>query len=258
MDKKTEDEENSSSPKIQVISRAIKILKILGDYPDGLPLAQLSKKIGLHRSTVHRIVSSLEEEQFIAPGRNGGNIKLGLALAMLGKNVSIDLRTEMRPFMEKLLAMIDETVDLSIFCANKGMTLERAYATHILQVVENIGATFPLHSTASGKALLSQLDNDEIERLLPEQMPGHTEHTIISRFELLKEIQTIKESGISYDNEEENNGVYAVGMAFTDPLGQIAAISVPVPSVRFKEKEELIITSLKSVIAEINTYFDNK
>jgi DNA-binding IclR family transcriptional regulator len=113
-----------------------------------------------------------------------------------------------------------------------------------LRIVSEIGARFPLHCTANGKALLAELSLEEVWRLVPEELPALTEHTITRREKLLEELARARAEGVAYDREEHTVGMSAVGTAVRDAAGNMAAVTVVTPTARFQGNEERIATAL--------------
>ena len=109
-----------------------------------------------------------------------------------------------------------------------------------------VGESFPVHSTANGKAALSLLDNDAIVNLLKQSLIKETSNTITDIKVLVKEIEKVRETKIACDKEEHSEGICALGTAFHDPLGRVFAVSVPVPTVRFIRAKESITEALIS------------
>jgi DNA-binding IclR family transcriptional regulator len=107
---------------------------------------------------------------------------------------------------------------------------------HRLRAVSAVGETFPLHCSANGKALLSVVDEQKLERLLRGPLPRLTANTIVNRADLVKTIELVRRNGVAYDLEEHTEGICAVGTAFLDPIGRAVAISIPVPTTRFRNK----------------------
>jgi DNA-binding IclR family transcriptional regulator len=237
------DTENSKS-NIQVISRAVTILRSLKEYPNGLSLGQIAKHVGLAKSTVQRIVNTLEEEGLVVHASSGG-VRLGPGLAILGAAVHFDLREDIHPFLQQLSIELDETVDLAILEHGKAFFIDQITATHRLQAVSKIGASFPLHCTANGKALLAAMDSDMISHFHQEQLTKFTPNTITSYDELTKELEIISKDGVAFDKEEHSIGICAVGATIRDAFGNIAAISIPLPSTRFYGNEDKLVTELK-------------
>lgn len=228
---------------VQVISRAARILRAIRDA-DGLNLAQLAAKVRLPRTTVYRIVTTLEAEGLLTTVDPGGQIELGVELISLGGAVRHDLRRELRPFLEELSLKVDETVDLSIRDKDHILFLDQVTRLQRLRAVSGIGMTFPLHCTANGKALLATLSTEAVMQLLPEDLPAFTPTTIRTRVQLIEELAAIRLSGIAYDREEHSPGISAVAAAIEAPLSTTLAISIPVPTVRFLGQEERFASAL--------------
>lgn len=239
---------------VQVINRAVRILRAIRDS-GGLNLSQLARKVGLARSTVHRIVNTLETEDLLTTVTADGRIQLGMELLSLGAAVKSDFRRELRPYLEGLSINIDETVDLSILEKERLIFLDQVPRLRRLRAVSGLGVTFPLHCTANGKALLAELPADELERFLPEQLEIYTPKTMKTRAQLLKELQNVRFEGVAYDREEHTLGICAVGAAIHGPLNSLAALSIPVPSVRFYGNEEKLKAALLETCEAIDRRF---
>ncbi len=240
---------------VQVISRAALILRTLRDT-GGCNLSDLARAVKLPRSTVFRIVKSLEEEKFINSRGENGNIQLGLGLVSLGAAVNRNLREELRPYLESLSQEVGgETIDLAILDGDQLLFVDQVTPPNRLRAVSGIGINFPLHCTANGKAILSILTVDDIKRILPEQLPIYTSNTIPTRSQLLTELQEIKSLGVAIDREEHTIGICAVGTVVTLPNRRPAAISMPIPTIRFVGNEEKFVFALLMTRNMINARF---
>ena len=239
---------------IQVIARAITILRTLRHHPEGLSLSQLAQEVNLARSTVHRIVASLETEHFVVAASANGGYRLGPALAVLGAAVNHSLRDQIRPFLEQLSIETNETIDLAILDQNQLTFVDQIAAPHRLRAVSGVGVTFPLHCTANGKAMLARLPVEQLDHILPDPLPALTPNTKTNREELAQEIAQIRQDCVAFDREEHTLGICAVGSAFWDPLGTLAAISIPVPSIRFYGNEQVIAAALVKSCEQIQRH----
>lgn len=251
-------QEQTKTSSVQVISRAAKILRALKDHPKGLSLSQISKEVGLARSTVQRIVNALEEERYVAAASTNGGFRLGPEIAMLAGAIQSDLKEEILPFLIQLSHQINETVDLSVLNNGKMFFVDQIVAPHPLQATSQPGVSFPLHCTANGKAILASLPIDEVEKLLPEHLQQYNEHTITSRDELLKELEVVRKKGVAFAKEEHIHGICAVGTAIIDRMGNLCAISIPLPATRFYGNEEKLATALLHTCQIIKHHFHNK
>ena len=237
---------------IQVIARAAAILRALENESDGLSLGKIAKRVDLPRSTVQRIVTALAEEQMVIAATPNARVMLGPAILRMATNTHFDFGRFMRPHLEKLALETGETVDLSMQQGDKMVFVDQIIANqHRLRAVSAIGASFPMFSSANGKAALSLLDDDEITRMLDGELYEETPNTIQTVEELLADIAVIRESAISADNEEHTEGISALGTAFHDPVGRVFAVSIPVPTTRFLRSQDSLRAALSTFRTEL-------
>lgn len=239
-------EKTRNFSQVQVINRAAAILRAVR-ASGGLTLSQLAREVGLARTTVYRIVSTLESEGLLSTSDPSGKIQLGIELVSLGAAVRTDVRRELRPYLEELSLRVDETVDLAILDKDHVLFLDQIIRLRRLHAVSGVGIEFPLHCTANGKALLSTLSFEEVMRLLPENLKVFTPNTIRTRTQLFNELAAVRLDGVAYDREEHTLGICAVGAAVRTPIESMAAISIPVPSVRFYGNEKKLVSELLQI-----------
>jgi DNA-binding IclR family transcriptional regulator len=229
---------------IQVIARAANVLRALEGESNGLSLGQIAQRVGLARSTVQRIVEALSEEHFLIAASPTTGVRLGPALIRLAASAHVEFDQITRPLLALLSQKVGETVDLSVLKGAVAVFTDQVQGVHRLRAVSAVGETFPLHCSANGKALLSVVDEQKLGRLLRGPLPRLTANTIVQRADLVKNIEAVRRSGVAYDLEEHTEGICAVGTAFLDPIGRAVAISIPVPTTRFRNKR------LKALLTE--------
>ncbi len=235
---------------VQVIRRAAQILDALKDAPTGLSLSQVAARTGLARSTVHRLLGALELESFVVALSSGGRYRLGPAISALAAAGQRDYFLDFYPVMTRVSREVKETVDLAVLEHDHVRFAHQIAAMHRLRAVSSVGAMFPAHCTANGKALLAELPDDQIRRLLPERLDQLTPNTISDREDLILSLETIRETGIALDLEEHPLGIAAVGVALSDSEGHTVAITVPMPAQRFYGNEEATAKALLSAKRE--------
>jgi DNA-binding IclR family transcriptional regulator len=236
---------------VQVIARAAQILRALDGEPNGLSLSQLSERLSLPRSTVHRVVTALAAEGLLAAASPNGRVRLGPEIARLALASRRELRLELRPHLQRLFDVLNETVDCAVLDGNHLRFIDQIAAPHRLRAVSAVGATFPLHCTANGKALLAELSPEEVARVLPARLRRFTDSTIAVRADLMAALEPIREAKVAFDREEHTTGISAAGIALRDPFGALAAISVPMPTQRFEGREDEIAEALTSARSDI-------
>jgi DNA-binding IclR family transcriptional regulator len=231
---------------IQVIARAAAILRTLEMNPDGLSLGEIAKTVGLPRSTVQRIVDALARENMVTAASVSRGVRLGPALVALGAAARFQIADLARPTIEAISRVTGETVDLAILDQDRASFIDQVPGMHRLQAVSAIGVSFPLHCAANGKAMLAVLPEDllgKLRRTYP--LNPFTANTITTWAELDRELASIRARGIAFDREEQSVGISAVATWLKGPGGEIAAISIPVPTQRFGEREAELVAALQ-------------
>jgi DNA-binding IclR family transcriptional regulator len=229
---------------VQVIARAASILRALEDAAPGLSLGQIAQRVNLARSTVQRIVSALETEKLVIAASPHGRVRLGPAILRLAASVRTDFVTIAKPFIAKLSHDLRETVDLASVKGDHMVFIDQVIGSQRLRTVSAVGDAFPLYCTANGKAYLATLSDEEIEALIGRTYEARTPKTITGLAALIEEIRSIRRLGVAFDREEHTLGICAAGIALRDFHGNTVAISVPVPTQRFKDQQKDIAERL--------------
>ncbi len=231
---------------VQVIARAAEILRALEGNEEGLSLGQLAAIVGLPRSTVQRIIAALDQENFVIAASPNGRFRLGPGLVQLARSIRFEIAQFTHPYLEELSRETGETVDLAIIDGPKAVFIDQVQGSHRLRAVSAIGVSFPLTTTANGKALLAALTPEQLEHLRPSLGIRRNDWP-----RLAAELADIRQSGIAYDREEHSAGISAIGASVTGPGGALAAISIPVPSARFDDKKALLVKALQRCCAQL-------
>lgn len=250
-DKKSKPRAETAGQKIQVIARAASVLRALEGEASGLSLGQIAQRVGLARSTVQRIVESLSAEQFLIAATPAAGVRLGPALIRIASSSTLEINQITRPIMMQLCHSIGETVDLSVLKGREAVFIDQIPGSHRLRAVSAVGEAFPVYCTANGKALLSLLPPEKVERLLTGTLTAYTRNTITKPNSVIVDIDSSRRRGYALDDEEYTEGICAVGTAFFDPLARPMALSIPVPATRFKRRRAELIEQLLDVRKQI-------
>lgn len=244
-----DDEKNGT---VQSIIKAVNILNLLSKNPEGMSLGEISNHIDLPRSTVQRLVNTLESVQYIyAEGDSG--ITLGPALLRLISVGHSELISISRPWLRYLNEITQETVVLSISKKSQLLIINRYIADRELQVIPRLGLSIPLYSSAAGLALLA-LENDEsINKLFESvsQLDCITEYPLPTKEELLNSIHIIRKQGFATKDDPAIEGIMTIAIAVESILGNFA-ISLPIPAIRFKKNCNKYLEYLVKCKEEIN------
>lgn len=235
---------------VQVIARVGQVLRALDGENQGLSLAQLADRIGLPRSTVHRIVTALAAEGLVATASPAGRVRIGPEFARLASSSQADLWTEAEPFMRRIFDEIGETVDCSVLDGDHVRVIHGIQAHHHLRVAAEVGSTFPLHCSAKGRAILAAYPPEVAARMLPDVLERFTDKTETDRAAILELLDAARQAGVAYNLEEATRGICTVAVAIRSSSGALLAISVPVPTQRYWELEEKLTRVLLEVRQE--------
>jgi IclR family KDG regulon transcriptional repressor len=227
---------DSSPYKVQVLDRALSIIDALTKVREDASLAELAERVKLHKSTAHRLLSILERHRIVERDSETGRYRLGLRLFELG-TIAMDrfnIRDRARPYLERLLEEVNETVHLCALDAGEILYLDKIEPARSVRMASRIGHRKPVHCTAVGKAILAHLPEAEQDSILQiHGLPRLTPKTITTPAELKAEFKPIRERGYALDNEETEAGLRCIGAVILDHSGRpAAAVSVSAPSFR--------------------------
>jgi len=236
----------SSPYRVQVLDRALSILRLLGERPGDRSLAEVCVGLKLHKSTCHRLLTVLEQNRFVEKSPNSGRYRLGLRLFELGSKAmaSLDLREQSRPHLSMVLHETEETVHFCLFDQGEVLYIEKMEPQRSVRMSSSIGRRAPAYCTAVGKAILSELPRSEVDAIVSRwELKEITKNTITTPEALFAELKMIRERGFAVDDEENEIGVRCVGAAVHDYLGRpVAAISVSGPAFRVTKARVSIIS----------------
>ena len=223
---------------VKSLVKSLRLLKLYTSQRSEWGISDMVRGSGYHKSSVQRIVDTLETEGFLAritPEKR--TYRLGPEILFLG-NVAeskLDIKSVARPMMARLVDQVHETSYLCMVDQYQCCYIEKIECSQPIRIVHSLGQRNPLHCTGVGKALLSGMTDDEIDRVIAERgLKKHTPHTITNRNDLLEEIERVRKEGIAYDHEELNIGVTCIAAPIFDRAGRVvASISISGPVQRF-------------------------
>jgi DNA-binding IclR family transcriptional regulator len=236
---------------IQVISRAVAILRVCKLNNDGLSLGDIADALKLPRSTVQRIVGALVAEGLLQNGGAARSIRLGPEIHALSDAHRVNIVEVAHPFLKSLSEQTGETVDLALYKCDHMIFIDQVVGSQRLRAISSVGEQFPVHNTANGKASLALLDEATTNQIL-KALPSTVKVNVKA---LKNELQLARKYGIAIDDEDHSPGISAIGTAFKDATGAIYAVSIPMPSFRFKANKKRfspLLLSTRDNIAQVS------
>jgi IclR family KDG regulon transcriptional repressor len=219
---------------VRAVERALDILLCFSGTETELGLSDIAKRIGLHKSTVHRLLASLESKGFVRRNPATEKYRLGWSVLELVSNInrSDDLSMIVLPEMTRLRDQLGETISLYTRAGMERIRIQAVESNQPVRRVANIGMRLPLYVGASGKVLLAFADEPLEDFMNDPSWPKD-----LNRDEFRHAIQTVREQGYAVSIEEREAGAAAVAAPIFSRNGQIvAALSVSGPVDRFTKE----------------------
>jgi len=234
--------ENGASGSSKSLQKALRILLYMGQYGPELGVTQVASALELNKTTVHRLLNAMENFELIEKNPDNERYRLGLKLHDLGAKAieSRTLRSEAHGFLVEMGRRSNEAVSLAVPDRGGVVCLDRVDSPHtVISVRTVVGARFPAHCTAVGKAVLAHLSQVEVDSILAANgLTRFTPHTITRVSELNKNLRLIRERGYALDKQELERGLSGVAAPILARDGRIlAAVGIAGPTLRFRGKE---------------------
>lgn len=225
---------------IQSVSTAASIIEFLRAQ-DGATISEVADHMGLTPGTVHTHLATLKECNHVI--QVGGEYRLGYHFLALGESVQ-NHHELYRAAKEQIDALAEETGESAHLIIEQNGKIYALYERYGQEAVgvelhkqKREQALTHLHCTAAGKAILSELPRERIEDIVAQNgLPSVTEESIVSLDALLGELETVREQGYAFSDEEQMIGIRAVGAPINHNEKNIGAIAVSGPTARFKEE----------------------
>jgi IclR family KDG regulon transcriptional repressor len=221
-----------SRTRLSSVANSLRLIKAFSEDEYEIGISDLAKRLGLAKSTVHRLASTLLEQGILEQNSGDGKYHLGLALFELGAMVrrKMDFTMEARPFLRTLMEKTGETVHLASLDHDSILYIITHESKQALRMGSKVGTRAPVHSTAVGKTLLAFQSDEELERIFARGLPQSTPNTITDPKALRRELATVRSRNYAVDDEESEIGLRAIAAPIRIYSGNVvAAISIAGP-----------------------------
>ncbi|WGE31234.1 IclR family transcriptional regulator [Actinobacillus genomosp. 2] len=244
----------------QTLIRGLKLLELLSQYPNGCPLAQLSELAHLNKSTVHRLLQSLQQEGFVRPAPTTGSYRLSTKCLAIGQRAlsSLNILHIAAPHLEALNLKLGETVNFAMREEHHAILIYKLEPTiGMMKTRAYIGQRLQLYCSGMGKLFLAydqpdyiphywQLKQDVIQQLTP--------NTITTIPAMNIELEKIRSQQFAMDDEENEIGVSCIACPIFDHQGKVIyAISVSLSTARLAQSGfNTLYSEIQSTAAKIS------
>jgi DNA-binding IclR family transcriptional regulator len=237
---------------VQSADKALAILAAFSEARRDVGVSELAAELGMHKSTVSRLLATLERRGLVR--RDGERFVPGWELARLGALATrgLALVGAAQEATESLAEQTGETVNLAVRDGESALNVSQVRSAHHVGVGDWAGRSRPLHATANGKVLLAFGGGE-----LPRELTRLTRRTITDQRKLRAELEQVRRSGFAVATEELELGLHAVAAPVFDCFAScVAALSVSAPAYRLPERRlpevgELCVAAAETVSARL-------
>ncbi len=230
---------------VQTLEKTLQIINMMKEGPhDGVRIKDISQKLNMGKSTVHRILSTLLAYGYVEQVDDNKKYRLGWKFFEIGSCIprQRNLNNMELKVLWELCDSYEETVNLGIRIHDKVAIVAKADPQRVLfKTGPYLGEQEPLHATALGKVLISEFSEEELEKLFAgKSLEKYTNKTITSLAELKKQLAQVCKQGYASDQEELSVGLNCIAMPVYNYSNEIiAALSISGPSFRM-DKNKII------------------
>lgn len=213
------------------LERAAAILDAFDATHRELGFAELVRRSGLPRSTVHRTAARMIELGWLDKPDDRYRISTGLFKLSGLVPVRHELREAALPFLQDLFAASRTAVQLGVLDGTRVLVVEKITGHRPMPMLSQVGGVIPAYCSGLGRAILAWSDAERVDEVIAAGMERRTPRTITSPTALRRELAAIPDQGWAYDREEGNVGVSCVAAPIFNTTGEVvAALSVTGPS----------------------------
>ena len=227
------------SQRLSSVATAIELLNVFSEDEVEFGISTLAKRLGVAKSTAHRLATTLTSEGLLEQDRASGKYRLGLALFRLGTLVRrrMNVSEVARPHLFSLRQTTNETVHLAILDGSDIMYVYFLESTQAIRMRSDLGLRKPAHCTAEGQAILAFSPPKTVEALIRNPLHARTPHTITTPEGLIKALDAVRQRGCAIEDEESEIGVRCVAAPIRNDAAEVvAAVGVAGPVSRLSKK----------------------
>ena len=240
---------------VHSVDRAISILQVLARH-GAVGVTEIATELDVHKSTVSRLLGTLESRGLVEQSSNRGRYRLGYGVVQLaaGATKKHDLSVISRPICHDLADAVGETVNVAVKDGRTVVSIDQVIGSSTVTTVNWVGQRTPMHATSAGKVFLAHMSPMSSRPTWPVAWNAITEQTIVDARILVQQLETVRSQGYAQTLEEHEVGLAAVAAPIRALDGQvIAALTISGPNFRINANTiPIVAPHLISAAAEIS------
>lgn len=241
---------------VRSVNRALTLIETLAEDDEGYRLTDLAVLTGLSNSTVHRLLTTLEERGFVQFDRGAAKWHIGARSFAVGSTFARrrNIVAHAMPYLRRLRDQTRETASLAVVEDETIIILARLESREIMRSLTKVGGRVAMVASGVGKAVLATYSDQDVNAIIHCQgMPRLTKNSIVRPSELFKALQIVRQRGYAVDDEEARIGLRCVAtVVYNDCSEPVAAISVSGMTSRITDERIPVIGNVvRDVAAEL-------
>ncbi len=248
--------EMSDASTLSSLRNALRVLESFSVDDPEKGVTEIAQESGLGKSTVHRVLTTLEEAGYVRKDDSTRRYRLGLSvLSLSGVLISnLEIYREAQHLLEVFANRFDEAVHLAVLEDYHTVYISKIESTHPVRILTHLGRKNPIHCTSSGKVILAFQDDAMVEEVIARGLERFTPATVTDETRLRADLAEIHSLGYAISHGEMRAGVSSVAVPVWDYTRQVVgAVTVVGPTQRFTPtKVQDLTKQLQSVGAEIS------
>lgn len=244
---------------ISAVERSMVIIEALSDASEGLPVTELSKRLGINKALIHRILTSLVTAGYVYKDETSQNYRLTTKLMSLAFRHTrmMDIYDLLLPILRRLASETRELVELNWVHQDRMVLVAKADSPRRVRVIDYLGEEQHVHAAACGKVWLASLPEEKALKILMERgMPKVTSHTVTDLDILRMELRQVREQGYALNIQESGDEVTTIAAPVYVSRGHgpaAGAVSVVAPAFHQVHLDEHMIQLTIQAATEIGS-----
>ena len=224
---RSEDTQNTT----RTLQKGLQVLTAVAETAgsDGVTLAELSRRLKVNKSTLYRLLNTLEGVGYVERDAESDRYRPGMMVLYVSSFLleHLDLREQARPFLKVLMQAVNETAYLTVLDGAELVYLDRVTPSQVIYSMSKVGKRQLAHPTASGKAMIAYLPAEQVDAILEKGMVARTSKTVTDKALFRSVLETVRQQGYAVDlNEAEEDVRCVAAPIFNHRNRVVAAVSV--------------------------------
>lgn len=252
----------SPSGQLSSVGSALRLLKAFTAEEPELGITEIGRRLGVAKSTAHRLASTLVAEGFLEQNPADGRYRLGLLLFSIGTLVRrrLNVSEQAVPHLQALCETSGETVHLAVLHDTEVVFLRNIESKQAIRPRSYLGVRKPAYCTSEGRALLAFGPPQQVTAVMRDTLVPRTPRTLTDKAAITRLLQKIRSQGYAVDDEESEVGMRGVAAPVFDANGlAVASVGVVGPVQRFTAQRQRALARMVLATAQaISTHLGHQ